>query len=63
MTPVLGFTVLPKFARIAWPGQGDIKVIECQVQVVDIIWLIHRAEWPLSRRSKEAFARLREHVK
>lgn len=59
----LGFTVLPKFARLAWPGQGDIKVIECLVPVVDIIWLIHRAEWPLSRRSKEAFARLREHVK
>lgn len=57
----LGFTVLPQFARLAWPDQQTISAIACPVPVTDTIWLIHRAEWPLSKRSEQAISYLRGH--
>lgn len=50
----LGFTVLPSFARMAFHLQDGIQVIEAGNALVDSIWLIHRAEWPLSARAKQA---------
>ena len=57
----LGFTVLPQFAREAWPNQAAIAVAGCKIAVTDTLWLIHRAEWPLSTRSEEAVNYLRRH--
>ncbi|MFC0138978.1 LysR family transcriptional regulator [Erwinia mallotivora] len=57
----LGFAVLPRFARQAFAQQQAIRVVECDVPVVDTIWLIHRAEWPLSRRATEAINFLQQH--
>lgn len=48
----LGFTVLPQYARQAFARQEEVQVIDCQPQVVDTLWLIHRAEWPLSNRAR-----------
>lgn len=50
----LGFTVLPRYARLAFHRQDDIHVIEEGTPLVDTIWLIHRAEWPLSARAQQA---------
>lgn len=50
----LGFTVLPRFARLAFHLQEGIQVIEAGNALVDSIWLIHRAEWPLSARAQQA---------
>ncbi|MDP9524323.1 LysR family transcriptional regulator [Pseudomonas putida] len=44
----LGFTVIPQHARQAFAQADAIRVIECGKPVVDTLWLIHRAEWPLS---------------
>ena len=52
----LGFTVLPRFARLAFHTQQAIQVIESGSAVVDTIWLIHRAEWPLSARAQQALS-------
>ncbi|MGI2096819.1 LysR family transcriptional regulator [Shewanella glacialipiscicola] len=49
----LGFTVIPQYARKAFERQEDIYVVECGSQVVDTIWFIHRAEWPLSQRAQK----------
>lgn len=50
----LGFTVLPRHAREAFGRPDKIRVIEGKRQVHDTLWLIHRAEWPLSRRATVA---------
>jgi DNA-binding transcriptional LysR family regulator len=47
----LGFTVIPRHAREAFANSHAIRVIECGAPVVDTLWLIHRAEWPLSSRA------------
>lgn len=58
----LGFTVLPRFARLAFARQQEITVMACDMPIVDTIWLIHRAEWPLSSRAKEAIRFLHQHL-
>lgn len=50
----LGFTVIPRFARLAFSRQDEIQVIEGAPAVVDTLWLLHRAEWPLSARAQLA---------
>ena len=50
----LGFTVIPRFARLAFSDQDAIQVIEGAPAVVDTLWLLHRAEWPLSARAQRA---------
>lgn len=54
----LGFTVIPRHARQAFARADAIRVIECATPVVDTLWLIHRAEWPLSARAKWVMERL-----
>lgn len=58
----LGFTILPHGARQAFRLQNAIQVVECGVSVVDTLWLIHRAEWPLSARASNAVHYLRQHL-
>ncbi|MCA1247570.1 substrate-binding domain-containing protein [Massilia sp. MS-15] len=56
----LGFTVLPRFAVQAYPRQQAIRVVETAPPVVDSLWLVCRAEWPLSASAAWAVERLRE---
>ena len=56
----LGFTVIPRHAREAYAQPDAIQVIACGVQVVDTLWLIHRAEWPLSARATWVLGQLRD---
>lgn len=58
----LGFTIIPKYARLAFTRQQEIQVESCGVELVDTIWLIHRAEWPLSRRASQALNWLNQHL-
>jgi len=55
----LGFTVLPAYARQAFARQEALQVIGAGPQVVDSLWLIHHAEWPLSARTAWVAAHLR----
>jgi len=56
----LGFTVIPRHARQAFARADAIRVIECGKPVVDTLWLIHRAEWPLSARAVWVLEQLRK---
>lgn len=58
----LGFTILPHGARQSFHAQEAIDVVECGVSVVDTLWLIHRAEWPLSARASNAVNYVRQHL-
>lgn len=58
----LGFTVLPRYARLAFPRQALLQVDSHPVNVVDTLWLIHRAEWPMTCRAEQALAWLRQHL-
>lgn len=46
----LGFTVLPRYARQAFANQSRIAVLDCQQPVIDKLWAIYRADWPLPAR-------------
>ncbi|RTR01925.1 LysR family transcriptional regulator [Halomonas nitroreducens] len=50
----LGFSVLPRFAREAFAKSEAIRVVKGLPAVVDSLWLLHRAEWPLSARASRA---------
>lgn len=58
----LGFSVLPRYARKAFPRPEAIHVVACGTTMVDTLWLIHRAEWPLSARARRVLAHLRKKV-
>lgn len=58
----LGFSVLPRPARQAFRQQHLVRVHDCQAAVVDQLWLIQRAEWPLSARAVHAVQWLRQHM-
>ncbi len=47
-----GFTVIPRYAREAYAPGEAIRVVEMGPRVVDALWLIYRAEWPLSARAR-----------
>ena len=55
----LGFTVIPRYARLAFSRPEAIQVIEGTPAVVDTLWLLHRAEWPLSARAQLVLQRIR----
>jgi DNA-binding transcriptional LysR family regulator len=55
----LGFTVIPRYARLAFSRPGAIQVIEGAPAVVDSLWLLHRAEWPLSARAALVLQRIK----
>jgi LysR family transcriptional regulator, transcriptional activator of the cysJI operon len=54
----LGFTVLPHFAVAAYPHQGKLHIAEGGARVIDQLWLVQRAQWPLSAAAAWALARL-----
>ncbi|RYF05263.1 MAG: LysR family transcriptional regulator, partial [Oxalobacteraceae bacterium] len=56
----LGFTVLPRHARLAFARQEAVRVVAGEAAVVDQLWLIHRAEWPLSARAQRVVAQIRQ---
>ena len=58
----LGFTVMPRYAYTAFARPETLKLVDCHVPVVDTLWLIHRAEWPLSGRAHRVMAHLRKHI-
>jgi DNA-binding transcriptional LysR family regulator len=58
----LGFTVLPRHARQAFAQQEAIRVIAQAAPVVDSLWLIYRADWPMSARAAHVVAYLREQM-
>lgn len=55
----LGFTVLPAYARQAFGRQDALQVVQPGAPVVDTLWLIQRAEWPLSARAAWVVEQLR----
>jgi DNA-binding transcriptional LysR family regulator len=57
----LGFSVLPRYARLAFAQPERIQVITGKPEVVDTLWLLHRAEWPLSARAQTVLQRLNPH--
>ncbi|CAL8481444.1 protein of unknown function (plasmid) [Caballeronia sp. S22] len=59
----LGFTVIPRYARAAFARQHQIEVVECASPVVEPLWLIHRAEWPLPAPCARAVRYLEERMK
>ncbi|MCB2003582.1 MAG: LysR family transcriptional regulator [Rhodoferax sp.] len=60
----LGFSVLPRFARLAFSRPAYIQVVDADTKtpVVDTLWLLHRAEWPLSARAERVLQHMRQHV-
>jgi DNA-binding transcriptional LysR family regulator len=58
----LGFTVIPTHARRAFARPDAIRVIDMAAPVVDTLWLIHRAEWPLPARARRVADYLHEHI-
>lgn len=46
----LGFTVLPHFAVAAFANQQAIRIETGTPAILDTLYLIHRAEWPLAAR-------------
>ncbi|MDR5759744.1 LysR family transcriptional regulator [Caballeronia sp. LZ035] len=59
----LGFTVIPRYARVAFAQQDKIEVMECGSPVLETSWIIHRAEWPLPERCARAVRYLEERMK
>lgn len=55
----LGFTVIPRHARESFARQDTIRVVDCGDPVVDTLWLIHRAEWPMSSPARWLVEQLR----
>lgn len=58
----LGFTVIPRYARLAFACQDKVRVVQCGNPVLDTIWLIHRTEWPLSSRAERVVEYLQAQV-
>ncbi|HDO1324605.1 TPA: LysR family transcriptional regulator [Aeromonas veronii] len=58
----LGFTVLPRFAVTAFAHQEKIRVIQSSIEVIDTLWLIYRAEWPLPTRHQRLVTVLKQRV-
>ncbi|AET92613.1 LysR family transcriptional regulator [Burkholderia sp. YI23] len=59
----LGFTVIPHYTRAAFAQQGKIEVVESGSPVVDTLWFIYRAEWPLPARCAQALRYLEKRLK
>lgn len=58
----LGFTVLPRFAVTAFAQQEQIRVLQSRIEVIDTLWLIYRAEWPLPARHQRLITALKQQV-
>ncbi len=57
-----GFTVIPHHARAAFKPQQAIRVVEGHATVQDTLWLLHRAEWPMSGPADTASQWLRSRL-
>lgn len=57
----LGFSVVPRYARQAFAQPELIQVIDGAPPVVDTLWLLHRAEWPLTTRAQTVLTHLAPH--
>jgi DNA-binding transcriptional LysR family regulator len=57
----LGFSVLPRYARLAFSKPESIQVIGGAPPVIDTLWLLHRAEWPLTARAETVLNCLKPH--
>jgi DNA-binding transcriptional LysR family regulator len=57
-----GFTVLPRYARLAFARADAIRVVESGRPVVDTLWLVRRSEWPLSARAQRTVDYLRRQL-
>jgi len=55
----LGFTVIPRHARESFAHPEALRVVDCGDPVIDTLWLIHRAEWPLSGQARWLVEQLR----
>ncbi|BDH45400.1 LysR family transcriptional regulator [Salmonella enterica subsp. enterica serovar Choleraesuis] len=55
----LGFTILPRFARLAFSRQQEIQALAGEPALIDTLWLIYRAEWPLTARARQMLDWLR----
>lgn len=55
----LGFTVVPRYARQAFAAQQQIAVLQCGQPVIDKLWAIYRAEWPLNARCRLVLEQIR----
>lgn len=55
----LGFSVLPRYARLAFARPESIQVVAGATQLIDTLWLLHRAEWPLSARAELTLNRIK----
>jgi DNA-binding transcriptional LysR family regulator len=58
----LGFSVLPRFARLSFPRPEALRVVEGDPQVVDTLWLLHRAEWPMSARAQRVLQHIQQRL-
>ncbi|WP_111496238.1 MULTISPECIES: LysR family transcriptional regulator [Marinobacter] len=58
----IGFTILPRYARQAFARNDAIEVVTFERDVVDSLWLISRAEWPLSARARYASEYLKQRL-
>lgn len=58
----LGFSILPHYAVDSFVRKDALQIFKSQPGVNDTLWLIHRAEWPLSQRMQSALAYLAEHL-
>lgn len=57
-----GFTVIPRYARQAFAQQAAIEVMNCEMPVIDTLWLIRRSEWHLPPRVTRVVDYLRQQV-
>lgn len=57
-----GCTVIPRYARLAFKPQEAIRVVESSFPVFDTLWLIYRAEWPMSGPAASATSWLKSHL-
>jgi DNA-binding transcriptional LysR family regulator len=57
-----GFTVIPHHARVAFKPQAAIRVVEGKAAVQDTLWLVHRAEWPMSGPANTAVQWLKDNL-
>jgi len=57
-----GFIVIPRYARLAFNPQETIRVVESSFAVFDTLWLIYRAEWPMSGPAASATNWLKAHL-
>jgi len=57
-----GFTVIPRYARLAFKPPEAIRVVQSSSPVYDTLWLIYRAEWQMSGPAASATSWLKSRL-